>query len=277
MSKNSPPLSDDTAHGTLTWNPSSRQLRRTLLKHGLRRCLRLAIDHERQAAAEDAQRQRLTAAEYLALRRQVRIDVENYLFEHGPDGVTDEIVGKWVGETTKNCLKQMVESIVHHDPPSPAMLDLARARIAAKIGDTPTMREREALANGTDHIARHLPAAPSPSYIAKYGVAELERLDIFVELNKLFHDANLMRAAAIRQDPATGQEKVINPRTFDKSISRRLEILATTLSTQRELWDLQRMETFYNTIIETIAGAAPDVAREIQKRLSLLNINIGMT
>lgn len=247
------------------------------MKHGLRRCLRLAIDHERQAAAEDAQRQRLTAAEYLALRRQVRIDVENYLFEHGPDGVTDEIVGKWVGETTKNCLKQMVESIVHHDPPSPAMLDLARARIAAKIGDTPTMREREALANGTDHIARHLPAAPSPSYIAKYGVAELERLDIFVELNKLFHDANLMRAAAIRQDPATGQEKVINPRTFDKSISRRLEILATTLSTQRELWDLQRMETFYNTIIETIAGAAPDVAREIQKRLSLLNINIGMT
>jgi hypothetical protein len=210
------------------------------------------------------------------LRRQVRTDVENYLFEHGPDGVTDEIVSRWVGETTKACLTQMVESIVQNDPPSPAMLDLARARIAAKIGDTPTMREREAQANGTDHIARHLPAAPSPAYIAKHGVDELERLDIFVELNKLFHDANLMRTAAIRVD-TNGQEKVINPRTFDKSISRRLEILATTLSTQRELWDLQRMETFYNTIIETIAGAAPEVAKEIQKRLSLLNINIGMT
>jgi hypothetical protein len=37
------------------------------------------------------------------------------------------------------------------------------------------------------------------------------------------------------------------------------------------------METFYTTIIETIAGAAPEVAREIQRRLTELNIRAGMT
>ena len=246
------------------------------MKHGLRNSLQQAIDRERQEAERDTRRQRLTAAEYMALRRQVCVDVENYLFEHGPDGVTDEMVAKWIGETTKKCLTEMVAGIVENDPPSPGMLERARARIAEKIGDTPTMREREAQANGTDHIARYLPAAPSPAYIAKNGVDELERLDIFVELNKLFHDANLLRESGIRVGP-DGKEKVTNGRVFDKSISRRLEILATSLSTQRELWDLQRMEAFYNTIIETIAGAAPEIAQEIQRRLAAINIHVGMT
>jgi hypothetical protein len=268
--------------GTQTWHPSSRQLRRTLHAHGLRRSLQYAIESEEREAARIAAREanpltRLTAAEYFALRKQVRVDVEAYLFEHGQDGVTQEMVTRWCGEATKACLKDMVRGIVENDPTSPEMLERIRARIQQKMGDGPTLRAQQAQANGTQGIARHVPAAPSPHYIAKHGVAELDRLDIFVELNKLFHDANLMRSAAIRQDPATGQEKVVNPRTFDKSISRRLEILATSINTQKELWDLQRMEAFYGTIIETIAGCDPAVAQEIQRRLSVLNIHVGMT
>lgn len=262
-------------HGTPIWSPSSRQLTRTLLKNGLRNCLRQAIEQERLAAEHDERRLRLTAAEYFALRRQVRVDVEDHLFEHGPDGVTQEMVAKWIGETTKTCLKQMVESIVENDPPSPEILARARARIQARLAETPTLREQEARANGTHAIAQHLPAAPSPSYIAKNGAAELDRLDIFVELNNLFSDANLMRETSVRRG-ADGKEKVMNGRMFDKSIARRLEILATSLTTQKELWDLQRMENFYNTIIETIAAAAPEVAQEIQRRLAALNIRIGM-
>jgi hypothetical protein len=51
--------------------------------------------------------------------------------------------------------------------------------------------------------------------------------------------------------------------------------LATSIATQKELWDLQRMEAFYTTIIETIASAAPDVAKEIQRKLATMNIHVG--
>lgn len=232
-----------------------------------------ALEREQQRLEAEEKRTRLTAAEYYALRKQVRVDVETFLLEHGPDGVTDEMVQRWVGEATANCIKHMVQAIVN-EPASPEALERARERIRAHLART--AREQEALANGTHAIAQHLPAAPSPAYVAKNGAKELDRLDIFVEINRLFYDANLMRESSIRVDP-TGGEKVINLRMFDKSISRRLEILATSLSTQRELWDLQRMENFYNTIVETIAAAAPDVAREIQRRLAELNIRIGMT
>lgn len=266
--------------GVQAWTASSRQLRRTLQAHGFRQSLQYAIDRaqretDRVAAREANPLTRLTASEYFALRKQVRVDVESYLLDHGQDGVTNEMVARWCGEATQACLRDMVAGIVN-DPPSPEALERARERIKQIMGDGSTARQREARANGTHGIAQHVPAAPSPSYIAQHGVAELDKLDIFVELNKLFRDANLMRSAAIRVGP-DGVEKVMNPRTFDKSISRRLEILATSINTQKELWDLKRMEAFYGTIIETIAACAPEVAQEIQRRLSVLNIHVGMT
>lgn len=246
------------------------------MSHGLREALRQSLVDEQRRIERSQLKVQLTASEYYALRKQVRVDVENYLFEHGPKDVTREIVARWVGEATKACLSNMVESIVQNDPPSPEILERARARIEQKLANTTVLREQEARDNGTIDIARHVPAAPSPSYLAKNGVQELEKIDIFVELTRLYRDANLMRASSVRRD-ADGNEKVQNPRVFDKSIARRLEILATSVSSQKELWDLQRMESFYNTIIETIAAEAPDVAKKIQHRLAELNIQIGMT
>lgn len=252
---------------------SAQQLRRTLHQNGFRRALRAAIEKARLEAERESNRVRLTASEYFALRKQVRVDVEDYLLEHGEAGINAAIVDKWVGEATRHCLKNMVAGILD-DPPSPQILATARARIEAKTG--PTMRDEENRIRGTQQIAAQIPAAPSPSYIARNGVAQLQKLDIFVELNNLFADARLLREHAIRQDP-DGRERVTNPRVFDRSISRRIEILSTMTATQKELWDLQRMEAFYTTIIDTIAEAAPEVAREIQRRLSELNINVGMT
>lgn len=257
------------------WSSDARQLRRTLQQHGFRRSLQLAVERERRDLEKDSRRQRLTGAEYFALRKQVSADVEAYLLEHGPDGVDEAMVEKWVGEATKACLENMVAAIVD-EPPSPALLELARDRIAAKLAGAPTARQVEAAYPGSEPIAGLVPAAPSPAYIAKNGVQELERLDIFKELRVLFDDANMMRESALRQAP-DGRKTVGNPRTFDRSISRRLEVLGTMVTTQKELWDLQRMEAFYVAIINTIANEAPDVARRIQTRLAELNIDLGMT
>lgn len=246
---------------------------RTLRKHKFRASLRKAVEQEQRALEQEGQLKRLTAAEYFALRTQVRADVESYLLEHGEEGLTEAIIEKWTGEATKRCLTQMIGRIVE-EPPTPEALAAARDRIARRIAARPTLRQEEARANGTEHIAAHLPAAPSPAYIARNGVDKLEKLDIFVELNVLFQDARLLRESSIGHDES-GRERVKNPRVFDRSISRRLEILATSIATQKELWDLQRMEAFYSTIIEVIAGAAPEVAREIQRRLAEMNIHVG--
>lgn len=248
---------------------------RTLKKHNFRSALRQAVEREQLELEKEGKRQRLTAAEYFALRTQVRADVEAYLLEHGEEGLTETVVEKWTGEATKHCLKQMIGAVVDA-PPSPAAIAAARERIAKRLAERPTtMRQDEARANGTERIAAQIPAAPSPAYIAKHGVDQLEKLDIFVELNNLFHDARLLRESSVKIDSATGRERVHNARTFDRSISRRLEILSTSLATQKELWDLRRMEAFYSTIIEVIAGAAPEVSREIQRRLADMNIHVG--
>lgn len=249
-------------------------LMRTLKQHKFRAALRQAIEREQRELEKDGQRQRLTAVEYFALRSQVRTDVGAYLLEHGEDGLTQALVEKWTGEATKRCLTQMISAIVD-EPPTPEMLAAARERIQRKLEAQPfTMRQEEPRTPRAAHVAALIPAAPSPAYIARAGVGQLEKLDIFVELNGLMADARLLRASAIRKGP-DGTETVKNPRTFDRAISRRLEILGTSIATQKELWDLQRMEAFYTTIIETIASAAPEVAREIQRRLSEMNIHVG--
>lgn len=262
------------ARGTVTFNHSAQQLLRTLKKHKFRAALRSAVEREQAELERDGRRQQLTAAEYFALRSQVRADVEAYLLEHGPEGLDDTIIAKWTGEATKRCLEQMVGAIVDA-PPSPEALAAARERIEKRLNGRPTMRQAEARAKGVEYIAAQIPAAPPPAFIARNGIKQLEKLDIFEELTVLFNDARLLRASSVRADERTGGERVTNPRTFDRSISRRLEILATSIATQKELWDLQRMEAFYTTIIETIASAAPEVAQEIQRRLAALHIHVG--
>lgn len=246
----------------------------TLKKHKFRAALRSAIEREKAELEKDARRVQLTAVEYFALRTQVRADVEAYLLENGEEGLDAAMMEKWTGEATKRCLRQMVGAVVD-EPPSPAAIAAARDRIEKRLNGRPTMRQEEARAKGLEHIAAQIPAAPPPAFIAKTGIKQLERLDIFEELTILFSDARLLRESSIRIDKATGRETVYNPRTFDKSISRRLEILATSIATQKELWDLQRMETFYTTIIETIASCAPEVAQEIQRKLAALHIHVG--
>lgn len=257
-------------------NNSALQLRRTLKQHNFRASLRKAIEKERDALEEEGHKKRLTASEYFALRTQVRADVEAYLLEHGQAGVTEAIVGKWTNDATRSCLRQMV-GVILDEPPSPEAIQAARERIAQRLADRPTMRQDEARAQGVQFISAQLPAAPSPAYIAQHGVQKLERLDIFEELNRLYRDTELLRSSSVGIDPKSGRETVKNARTFDKSISRRLEVLATSLASQKELWDLQRMESFYTAIIEVIAGVDPSIAAEIQRRLAAMNIHVGAT
>jgi hypothetical protein len=249
----------------------SRQLRRTLYKNALRQALRKSLA-EATAAAERETQRRLTAQQYFQLRRQVKADVEEHLLEHGEAKLTATIVETWAHASSRYALRRLVAEILA-EPLSPEALERSRRLIAERTATMTNERDTEAAQNGTSDTARHIPAAPSPAYIARHGVGELDRLDFFTELNLLFRDARFLRDSAVRKDG--DGERITNPRTFDRSISRRLEILATTIETQKQLWDLKTMEEFYNALVEEVAAESPECARRIQARLAARNVQLG--
>lgn len=167
------------------------------------------------------------------------------------------------------------------DVPRPELIS-AKAKLVQKVKKLPAdARRQEAEANGTQPIAKHLPAAPSPQFVAKNGEAGLQSIDFVAEIHALYRDASMLRAFGISQvtDPETGEvtERIKNPAAFDKSIVRRADLLDTAIKAVQEVWDLRTMQNFYETIIEEIGKESPEVQRRIMERLADLNSRVGMT
>ena len=168
------------------------------------------------------------------------------------------------------------------DVPRPELIN-ARAKLVQKVRKLPKDARRvEAEENGTTAIARQLPAAPSPNYIAKTGENGLQTLDFVAEIHSLYRDATMLRAFSMADvvDKETGEvlgEKIKNPVAFDKSIVRRADLLETAIKAVQEVWDLRTMQNFYETIIEEIGLESPEVQKRIMARLAELNSRVGMT
>lgn len=167
------------------------------------------------------------------------------------------------------------------DVPKPQLIN-AKAKLVQKVKKAGgTDRQREARANGTEPIAKHLPAAPSPAYIARTGETGLQNLDFVAEIHALYADASMLRAYAMktRTDAVTGEvsEAINNPAAFDKSIVRRASLLETAIKAVQEVWDLRTMQNFYETIVDEIGRESPECQRRIMERLAALNAKQGMT
>lgn len=167
------------------------------------------------------------------------------------------------------------------DVPRPQLIN-ANAKLVQKVKKLPKDARRiESEENGTRPIAKHLPAAPSPSYIAKSGEAGMANLDFVAEIHALYADARKLRAYAMknRPNPETGEieEHINNPAAFDKSIVRRASLLETAIKAVQEVWDLRTMQNFYETIIDEIGKESPDCQERIMRRLAELNSRTGMT
>jgi hypothetical protein len=183
-----------------------------------------------------------------------------------------------VAEPTKwRWIKQAKEA----DVPRPELIN-AKAKLVQKVKKLPKDARRvEAEENGTTKVAKHLPAAPSPSYIARTGESGLQNLDFVAEIHALYADAQKLRAYAMktRPDPETGAlvEQINNPAAFDKSIVRRASLLETAIKAVQEVWDLRTMQNFYETIIDEIGQESPECQRRIMERLADLNSKQGFT
>ena len=190
------------------------------------------------------------------------------LFARFPD-VHEQNMWRWI-----RALKQAEVS-------KPQLIN-AKAKLVQKIKKIGgTDRQREAEEAGVEKIARHLPAAPSPNYIARTGEAGMANLDFVAEIHALYADAHKLRAYAMknRVDADTGEvtEVINNPAAFDKSIVRRASLLETAIKAVQEVWDLRTMQNFYQTVIEEIGRESPECQRRIMERLAELNGRTGMT
>ena len=190
-----------------------------------------------------------------------------------------DLMGKFpeVHEQTKwRWLRQAKEA----DVSKPQLVN-AKAKLVQKIKKIGgTDRQREAEEAGVEKIARHLPAAPSPNYIARTGEAGMANLDFVAEIHALYADAQKLRAYAMKTKvDADGEvtEVINNPAAFDKSILRRASLIETAIKTVQEVWDLRQMQNFYQIVIEEIGEESPECQRRIMERLAALNARQGFT
>lgn len=170
---------------------------------------------------------------------------------------------------------------VDGEPIPKGHLNAAAAAIAGRTQGLVEQERVELMRRGHGEIAKDIPVAPSPNYIARSGQAGLANLDFVIELQNLYYDGQLLRQYAMKRvkDPETGEEteQIKNPVAFEKSIARRASILETALKAMGEIWDLRMQQQFYEAIIEEIGLAAPDVQKKILERLAALNARTGMT
>lgn len=128
-------------------------------------------------------------------------------------------------------------------------------------------------------------AAPSPSVVARRRIdaaihqlefASLDRpnVDFLRRLGTLFEQADmLVDHAAPKQ--VDGKAKIKNPFLFKEAVKLQNDLLETALHALREVWDLQRMQDFYDIVVAEVAVESPECARRIMDRLSNLNKERG--
>lgn len=176
--------------------------------------------------------------------------IAEHIAEHGP-GNWGAVRSKYP-EIPEASWWRLVKR-VREGKPSPEALKKATQKIQRHLKKSPPTAEE---------VAAHLPAAPSPEFIARNGAAGLRQFDVMRELHVLFSDALLLREFSLNNEG-----KVRIPMYFEKSIRVRTDILETGLDAAREIWDLERIQTFHQSIVDAIREVSPEVAHAIVERM----------
>ena len=184
--------------------------------------------------------------------------IAEHIAEHGP-GNWGAVRSKYP-EIPEASWWRLVKR-VREGKPSPEALKKATQKIQRHLRKSPPKDEE---------IAAHLPAAPSPEFIARNGAAGLRQFDVMRELHVLFSDALLLREFSLNNEG-----KVRIPMYFEKSIRVRTDILETGLDAAREIWDLERIQTFHQSILDAIREVSPEVAHAIVERMHAVSREHG--
>lgn len=129
---------------------------------------------------------------------------------------------------------------------------------------------------------KNIPVAPSPEYMSRAGIRAEDQIDFLAMITRLAKDGERLRAYSVKPDEtAQDGEAIKNPTMFAASMDKRLKVLDTAVRIMQEVWDLQYMQRFFDSIVaiivEEIGPAHPDIQARVLQRLKELNDKRGMT
>ena len=134
-------------------------------------------------------------------------------------------------------------------------------------------KEIEKKIKNGQRVAKVLPAAPSPDYIAKSQSKNgLDMVAFLTQYESLYEDTLMLRESSF-----TKEGKLRNMRTFSESVKLRTSLLDTKLKAMKEIWDLQQMQKFYEIVLLEIQQESPETVKRIIKRLRDANALHGMS
>ena len=113
------------------------------------------------------------------------------------------------------------------------------------------------------------------------GAGAAKNIDFLAAVYEIWADAERLREHAMGLDENSPDGKCINdPKLFDASIHRRIEVMEAALRVMQEIWDLEYQQRFYDGITEIIVGelaSVPEIQERVIRRLAELNKRRGMT
>lgn len=138
------------------------------------------------------------------------------------------------------------------------------------------VREARRLAKAT--VADHLPAVPAPAYLCDRPVEARNAIDVMGKVQQLETFALMLMAYSTKESvDKNGNPEIKNPMYFVQAAKLYDNALARLLEACGLLYEWQRMQNFYDAIVEEIRVADPEIARRIMDRLAALDRDRGFT
>jgi hypothetical protein len=185
----------------------------------------------------------------------------------------EAVIGKAAGQNGKRTFYRWVEAVSKPMPP-----DTTRPHEGRAVAD-------QALATATERARlaaqQNLPAAPSPAYMMGAGAQATKNIDFLAEIDRMWDDILRLRSQSIDAgDGSPGSEVITDPKAFDRTISRRAEVMQTAVRVMQEIWDLQEHQRLYEAITSIIVedlASVPEIQQRVVAKIAELNKTRGMT
>ena len=114
-------------------------------------------------------------------------------------------------------------------------------------------------------VVRAAPLSPLPECLPPAAMGSEARPKHFGYMRaymELFADVDALRACALTADGV-----IKKPAVFDRALRTRLKVLVAALRYERQVYDLRRVQSFVDALMEEIAIESPDLQRRLVARL----------
>jgi len=150
--------------------------------------------------------------------------------------------------------------------------------VTEAIGDARFAAGRPAAENLAAEVAKNVPtpAVIVPGIIIEHPAIARRAINFWKLLDGLDADAQLLREFATTMDEH-GKRKVKLPKVLVESARLRSDLVKLSLQYSSEVYGYERMQQFYDAIVEEIGVESPQMQRRIMARLQRLNGALGMT